>query len=219
MNFSEMSDEQFANDQIHKMEKTSWIRFDCAEDLERQNNIRLFVYSGLTIYLISWSVLELAFADCLKIGFSDLLSVVSIVSSVALLGLSLNEAKADRSVRATLMLQSAHAIHGIVSKAKVACRSEGFTSERFYQLLDEYEGVLSLTGVNHSGKDHARHLVRQSVKDGFPKPLMAASLVLINYYYAIVSMWFQALLLVLVVSGSVAVVYFGNTLGDCRLNF
>jgi SMODS and SLOG-associating 2TM effector domain family 5 len=152
-----MSDElQYYRDLATTMWKTRGARFGAAASLSFKDRIGIGTSAFLSIYMIAWSVASLAFPDYFNSTRGRILNVVSIVSSVALLAITLMEFAFGRSVKAQILHQNALSISGIMRELEMELASASPNIDKLKELALSYERLNFETQINHTTQDYKR---------------------------------------------------------------
>lgn len=108
--------------------------------------------------MIAWSVASSAFPEFFTSTRGRILNVVSIVSSVALLAITLMEFAFGRSVKAQILHQNALSISGIMREFEMELAKASPRVERLRELALTYERLNFETQINHTTQDYKRWL-------------------------------------------------------------
>lgn len=152
-----MSDElKYYHGLATTMWKTRGARFGAAASLSFKDRFGVGTAAFLTIYMIAWSVSSLAFPEFFTSTRGRVLNVVSIVSSVALLTITLMEFAFGRAVKAQILHQNALSISGIMRDLEMELATAVPDVSRLKELASNYERLILETQINHSTQDYLR---------------------------------------------------------------
>ena len=144
----------------HKLATTMWktrgARFGAAASLSFKDRFGVGTAAFLIIYMIAWSVSSLAFPEFFTSTRGLVLNVVSIVSSVALLAITLMEFAFGRAVKAQILHQNALSISGIMRDLEMELAAAVPRVERLKELASSYERLNFETQINHTTQDYKR---------------------------------------------------------------
>lgn len=172
-----------ANDpgEAKKLEETIWkTRGSRLEAYRRLRSMARWSTASVTlasIYVIAISVWQLAFP--VTIAENRFLTVVLIVSAVAILALSLYEAGMAIDIQAERFHRSALKLRPLVSRARRMAQ-ESHAGEELLRLEAEYDTVLAEQRENHTPLDYDRFRVRSP--DEFPMALGAPAWICANWW-------------------------------------
>lgn len=136
------------------IKKTAYIRFDCAERLASQEKLRLFVSTVLAIFLVTWSISQLAFPDCIADAQEGFLNFLSIISSISLLALGLVDYSSNRGLHSHIMLQNAQHLLRLGERLERLARSPEASHGEMNELCELYHDSLASAGINHHSADN-----------------------------------------------------------------
>lgn len=169
-----MSDElQYYRDLSTSMWKTRGARFGAAASLSFKDRIGIGTAAFLSIYMIAWSVASLAFPEFFASTRGRILNVVSIVSSVALLAITLMEFAFGRSVKAQILQQNALSISVIMRELEMELAAAPPNVDKLKELALSYERLNSEAQINHTTQDYKRWQYSVASSDvWWKKPLL-----------------------------------------------
>ncbi|MCS4243809.1 hypothetical protein M2418_003341 [Rhizobium sp. BIGb0125] len=152
-----MSDElKYYRQLATAMWKTRGARFGAAASLSFKDRFGIGTAAFLIIYMIAWSVTSLAFPEFFTSTRGRVFNVVSIVSSVALLAITLMEFAFGRSIKAQILNQNALSISGIMREFEMELEAPTPSIDKLKKLASDYERLNFETQINHTTQDFKR---------------------------------------------------------------
>ncbi|ANM16331.1 hypothetical protein AMK06_CH01401 [Rhizobium sp. N541] len=152
-----MSDElQYYRNLATTMWKTRGARFGASASLSFKDRFGIGTAAFLSIYMIAWSVASLAFPEFFNSTRGRIFNIVSIVSSVALLAITLMEFAFGRSVKAQILHQNALSISGLMRELEMELAAATPDVEKLKALASSYERLNFETQINHTTQDYKR---------------------------------------------------------------
>lgn len=197
-----MSDElTYYRDLATKMWKTRGARFGAAATLSFKDRVGIGTAAFLSIYMIGWSVASLAFPDFFNSTRGTVLNIVSIVSSVALLAITLMEFAFGRSVRAQILQQNALSISVIMREMERELAGASPDVRKLKKLADDYERLNMETQINHTTQDYTRWQYSVDTSDKWwVSPVLPLRYHLYTFWLIVSSMFIYIMLVALVVA-------------------
>lgn len=138
------------------MWKTRGARFGASASLSFKDRFGIGTSAFLSIYMIAWSVASLAFPEFFNSTQGRVLNIVSIMSSVALLAITLMEFGFGRSVKAQILQQNALSISGLMRELEMELASPSPNLDKLKSLASSYERLNFETQINHTTQDFKR---------------------------------------------------------------
>lgn len=152
-----MSSEIEYYDQLSRiMYRTRGCRFGAASALETKQRWSVGTVAFLSIYLLSWSIILLAYPEAFNSTHTAFYSAVSATASAALLVVSLMDYAFDRTVKAEKLHQNALAISNLMRDLERQLASASPDVIEMKKIAVEYERCISETQVNHTSQDFTR---------------------------------------------------------------
>jgi hypothetical protein len=135
------------------MLKTRGARFTAASSLGVRERWSIGTTSLLTVFILSWSVFLVADPDAFSTPDVRFFGALSIISSVAVLTLTLLDYALGRTVRAEKLQQSALQISLIMRALERELCSDTPDIAAMRRLAIEYETAVAETQLNHAPSD------------------------------------------------------------------
>lgn len=188
---------------------TRGVRFAVAESEQRKEMFSISTIAMLSVYLAGWSLTASFFPDFLTSFQTRALSLISVVASVSLLVISLFDFAAGRSVYAEKMLQNAFSITEILREAERELAKETPDFSKLSRIASDYEAKISGVGVNHTSKDYRLWLLqKQKPSNLFHACQIWLSATILRTFAFASAMFFQILLLVLILASTVGTIIY-----------
>lgn len=168
-----MSDElKYYENLANTMWKTRGARFGAAASLSFKDRFGVGTAAFLIVYMIGWSVVSLAFPEFFTSMRGRVLNVVSIVSSVALLAITLMEFAFGRAVKSQILHQNALSISVIMRELERELAAAVPNVDRLKELASNYEKLNFETQINHTTQDYTRWQYSTASTDHWAKRLL-----------------------------------------------
>lgn len=148
---------------IKTIRKTAYIRFDLSERLISLGYINLILSIILTVYLSGWTVFFRFFPGLIDEKFENLISFISVMSTITLLCLMILDYMADRSLKAKMFLDNAKDLTKIADDLEHETIQNG-TIGNIKPIIDEYNKCIKIFPMNHSSEDNDIYHAKQNNK-------------------------------------------------------
>jgi hypothetical protein len=126
-------------------------RFNAAERLERKQLISVFSLSTVSLYFVGLSVWQTIYAANLEAPTNQLITLVSIMSSIATLVLALIDSMNDYKIKAHHMQVCALAVNDLLHEMRLLQTHDPATLQDFRR---RYNEVVRSCPINHARVDY-----------------------------------------------------------------
>ena len=135
-------------------------RFNAAERFERKNAVSLFAMSMLSLYFVGLSVWQAVYASTLDEASNQLITLVSIMSSIFTLVLALIEAMNDYRMKAHHMHTCALAVNDLYHELQLMRAADASLVQEFRR---RYNGAVRSCPYNHARVDYLMARAQRNV--------------------------------------------------------
>jgi hypothetical protein len=149
------------------MYRTRGCRFGAAAALETKQRWSLGTIAFLSMYLIGWSIVLLAYPDAFTPRQAAFYNSMSAIASIALLAMSLMDYALGRSVQAEKLHQNALAISKGMRELERELASTSPNISTMEGIAAEYERIIAETQVNYTSMDYTRWVYNSAKSNSF----------------------------------------------------
>ncbi len=140
-----------ADQLLHAMHTVKAARFNAAERLERKHLISVFALSTVSLYFVGLSVWQTVYAANLDAATNQLITLVSIMSSICTLVLALIDSMNDYKIKAHHMHACALSVNDLLQELRLAQTSDAGLVQEFRR---RYNEVVRGCPFNHTRTDY-----------------------------------------------------------------
>ena len=140
-----------ADQLMSAMQTVKAARFNAAERLERKHLVSVFALSTLSLYFVGLSVWQTVYAATLEASTHQLITLVSIMSSIATLVLALIDSMNDYKIRAHHMHACALSVNDLLQELRLSQTSDPAIVQDFRR---RYNEVVRGCPYNHTRVDY-----------------------------------------------------------------
>jgi SMODS and SLOG-associating 2TM effector domain family 5 len=140
-----------ADQLLHAMHTVKAARFNAAERLERKHLISVFALSMVSLYFVGLSVWQTVYAANLDAATNQLITLVSIMSSICTLVLALIDSMNDYKIKAHHMHTCALSVNDLLQELRLAQTSDPGVVQEFRR---RYNEVVRGCPFNHTRTDY-----------------------------------------------------------------
>lgn len=149
------------------MYRTRGCRFGASSALEVKQRWSVGTVAFLSIYLIAWSIILIAYPNSFNSQHATFYNAMSAIASIALLVVSLMDYAFDRSVQAEKLHQNALSISKCMRDLERELASQTPNVALMAAIAEEYERNIAETQVNHTPMDYTRWVYSSSKPNNF----------------------------------------------------
>jgi hypothetical protein len=180
--------------------RTRGCRFGAASALEVKERLSVGTIAFLSIYLLCWSIILLAYPEAYISKHAAFYNAVSATASVALLVVSLMDYAFGRSVKAEKLHQNALSISICMRDLERQLASSSPDVAVMEKIASEYERHISETQVNHTSMDFTRWNYASAKPTGLATALWyPLRRLLFNIWFYVTAMLMHVLLLTAII--------------------
>jgi SMODS and SLOG-associating 2TM effector domain family 5 len=136
---------------LHAMHTVKAARFNAAERLERKHLISVFALSMVSLYFVGLSVWQTIYAAGLGPATNQLITLVSIMSSIATLVLALIDSMNDYKIKAHHMHACALSVNDLLQELRLLQTDDATVVQAFRR---RYNEVVRSCPFNHARVDY-----------------------------------------------------------------
>jgi hypothetical protein len=140
-----------ADQLMSAMQTVKAARFNAAERLERKHLVSVFALSTLSLYFVGLSVWQTVYAATLEAPTHQLITLVSIMSSIATLVLALIDSMNDYKIKAHHMHACALSVNDLLQQLRLSQTNDPGTVQDFRR---RYNEVVRGCPYNHTRVDY-----------------------------------------------------------------
>lgn len=140
-----------ADQLLHAMHTVKAARFNAAERLERKHLMSVFALSMVSIYFVGLSVWQTVYAASLDAAANQLITLVSIMSSICTLVLALIDSMNDYKIKAHHMHTCALSVNDLFQELRLLQTSDPTVVQDFRR---RYNEVVRGCPYNHTRVDY-----------------------------------------------------------------
>jgi hypothetical protein len=140
-----------ADQLMSAMQTVKAARFNAAERLERKHLVSVFALSTLSLYFVGLSVWQTVYAATLEASTHQLVTLVSIMSSIATLVLALIDSMNDYKIKAHHMHACALSVNDLLGELRLSQTSDPAIVQDFRR---RYNEVVRGCPYNHTRVDY-----------------------------------------------------------------
>ena len=140
-----------ADQLLHAMHTVKAARFNAAERLERKHLISVFALSCVSLYFVGLSVWQTIYSANLDAATNQLITLVSIMSSICTLVLALIDSMNDYKIKAHHMHACALSVNDLLQELRLAQTSDVGLVQEFRR---RYNEVVRGCPFNHTRTDY-----------------------------------------------------------------
>jgi hypothetical protein len=136
---------------MHAMQTVKAARFNAAERLERKQRVSVFALSTVSLYFVGLSVWQTVYAASLEAPTHQLITLVSIMSSISTLVLALIDSMNDYKIKAHHMHACALSVNDLLQELRLLQSKDAGTVQDFRR---RYNEVVRGCPYNHARVDY-----------------------------------------------------------------
>ncbi len=140
-----------ADQLLRTMRMVKAARFNAAERLERKQLVSVFVLSTVSLYFVGLSIWQTIYAANLEAPTNQLITLVSIMSSICTLVLALIDSMNDYKIKAHHMQVCALAVNDLQQELRLLQTNDAGTVQDFRR---RYNEVVRSCPYNHTRVDY-----------------------------------------------------------------
>jgi hypothetical protein len=140
---------------LRKMKRTKGTRFNAAERLKMEERLEIWLIVVISIGIVGWSLIDIAFGSKLKPWQKDLLLILNLAMAIVVIAVSLVQAGQKKAVQAERLHECALDVLDLFSELEM--KASALNASELAEYAKRYTAITGKYNLNHADCDYSKY--------------------------------------------------------------